>query len=99
MTGAERTRRYRQRIREAVQLVTLPVSASAVYTLARLGFLPDVDKRGRYQASRRTRGLGAMGRPAAGCRLMMSSFLWSNSHYRCGARYRRSPRDSIGWGK
>jgi hypothetical protein len=42
-TGAERTRRYRQRIEQGVQLVTVPVSASAVYTLARLRFLPDVD--------------------------------------------------------
>ena len=42
-TGAERTRRYRERIDKGVQLVTLPVSASAVYTLARLRFLPDVE--------------------------------------------------------
>ena len=42
-SGAERTRRYRERIDQGVQLVTLPVSASAVHTLARLGFLPDVE--------------------------------------------------------
>ena len=43
MNGAERTRRYRERIDQGVQLVTIPVSASAIYTLARLGFLPDVE--------------------------------------------------------
>lgn len=42
-SGAERTRRYRQRIDEGVQLVMIPVSASAALTLARLGFLPDVE--------------------------------------------------------
>mgnify|MGYP003576426079 CR=1 FL=1 len=41
--SAERTRRYRERIDQGVQLVTIPVLASAVYTLARLRFLPDVE--------------------------------------------------------
>jgi hypothetical protein len=42
-SGAERTRRYRERIDQGVQLVTLSVSASAVFTLARLRFLPNVE--------------------------------------------------------
>ena len=41
--GAERTRRYRERIERGEQLVTIPISTGAVDTLVRLGFLPEVE--------------------------------------------------------
>ena len=42
-SGAERTRRYRDRIERGEQLVTIPISTTAVYALVRLGFLHDLE--------------------------------------------------------